>query len=151
MQTSLPASTRRPRTWNRSTHACSDGVVIHRRRETTVITVIDKLERKISHTAPKSGVWLKFGFPLVVDASGTVADRPMTTLVCGAPARTYTLPRTTKIIGPHAFQDTDAPVSVLLNEGLKSLGESCFEYSGLERLVLPASVTSVGERAFTQC
>ena len=151
MQTSLPASARRPRAWNRSTHACSDGAIVHRRLETTVINVIDKLERKISHTAQRSGVWLKFGLPLVVDAGGTVADRPMTTLVRGGPARTYALPRTTKIIGPHAFQDTDAPASVRLNDGLESLGESCFEYSGLERLVLPASVTSVGERAFTQC
>ena len=151
MQESLPVSVRRPRGWNRSTHACSDGVVIHSRRETTVITVIDRLERKIAHTAPKSGVWLKFCLSLVVDACGTATDRPMTTLVRGGPARTYALPRTTKIIGPRAFQDTDAPVSVRLNDGLESLGESCFEYSGLERLVLPASVTSVGERAFTQC
>ena len=151
MQTSLPASARRPRAWNRSTHACLDDVVIHRRLETTEITVIDKLERKISHTAPRSGVWLKFGLPLAVDAGGTVADRPMTTFVRGGPTRTYALPRTTKIVGPHAFQDTDALASVRLNEGLEALGENCFEYSGLERLVLPASVTSVGERAFTQC
>ena len=41
--------------------------------------------------------------------------------------------------------------SFRLNEGLRVLEERCFDFSEIKRLVLPASVESVGDFAFDAC
>ena len=39
---------------------------------------------------------------------------------------------------------------MLLNEGLETIGESCFEFSGLEEATIPGSVRNIGRMAFSK-
>ena len=56
-----------------------------------------------------------------------------------------------KTIGLRAFQDCSSLGSVLLPDGLRTIGSLCFYRSGLEAVVLPASVREVGVGAFCGC
>ena len=74
----------------------------------------------------------------------------MTEVICGGWRRTFTFPRTVTIVHRKAFENMST-ASVRLNEGLKTLKENCFSYSRIRRLVLPASVIEVSEKAFAVC
>lgn len=51
-------------------------------------------------------------------------------------------------IGNYAFQKTYSLVGVDLPSGVKTLGTNVFQYSGVKSVVLPATVTSIGNYAF---
>ncbi len=50
-----------------------------------------------------------------------------------------------------AFYECSKLENVSLQEGLKSIGEYAFSYSGIKHLTLPQTVETLGERAFFQC
>ncbi|MBQ8136478.1 MAG: leucine-rich repeat protein [Clostridia bacterium] len=56
-----------------------------------------------------------------------------------------------RAIGERAFQYCYQLSSVTFPEGLESIGQSAFFYSGLKSAVLPDSVTYLGNRAFLKC
>ena len=51
-------------------------------------------------------------------------------------------------IGEEAFEDCDGLTSIVIPEGLKSIGANAFSGTSLASVVIPNSVTSIGERAF---
>ena len=102
---------------------------------------------------PKNGFRVVQGRPPLAVVAGVATDRGMTRVVTGDPGETYALPGTAVAVCRGAFDGRDKRrlTSVRLNEGLETLEERCFAHSGLRRLVLPASVKSVGPEAFCGC
>ena len=49
-----------------------------------------------------------------------------------------------KVIGCKTFTSCKALKHVLLNDGLETIGEECFFESGLEEVIIPGSVRSIG-------
>ena len=58
------------------------------------------------------------------------------------------LPDTIKKIGDNAFASTGSLREINLPDGLEEIGKSAFEASGVESIVVPASVKMIGEEAF---
>ena len=54
-------------------------------------------------------------------------------------------------IGSEAFYSCDALATINLPDGLESIGNSAFAYSGLTAIVIPDTVTDLGEFAFNYC
>ena len=102
---------------------------------------------------PKNGFRVVQGRPPLAVVAGVATDRDMTKVVTGDPGETYALPGTAVAVCRDAFDGRGKRrlTSVRLNEGLEVLEERCFARSGLRRLVLPASVKSVGPGAFRGC
>lgn len=53
-----------------------------------------------------------------------------------------------KCIGAGAFSKCRELRRALLNEGLETIGNGCFEFSGLEEATIPGSVRDIGRKAF---
>ena len=53
-----------------------------------------------------------------------------------------------KYISGYAFRKCTALGRVLLNDGLETIGNCCFEFSGLEEVTIPDRVQKIGRRAF---
>lgn len=66
-------------------------------------------------------------------------------------AATFTLPRTTRAVSGSAFAETLSLKSVVLNEGLETLGSCAFQCSKLEKLRIPATVREIQASAFNSC
>lgn len=64
----------------------------------------------------------------------------------------YHVPEGTRVIGEDAFIGTRDLVRVILPEGLECIEKSAFEYCGdnLMEIVIPASVTEIGEKTLDQ-
>lgn len=58
------------------------------------------------------------------------------------------LPSTLKRIEYNVFDECKQLKNIQLPEGLEYIGRQCFYKSGLESIVLPATVKSVGSGAF---
>lgn len=69
---------------------------------------------------------------------------------CNALSR-ITLPDSVEAIGEGAFFGCGNLQAVQLNNGLKAIGSSAFEYSGIESIVIPASVESLKSFTFANC
>lgn len=64
-----------------------------------------------------------------------------------------TFPSTLEIVGNYAFyqdtvDDTSALRKIVLNQGLRAIGESAFEYHHCDFIFVPDSVQEIGENAF---
>ena len=129
--------------WNRGTYRCADGKEIICRQEAV------KLDKISQRRLPVNGIQSVDKHLLVV-VSGTVLKRDLTEVIRGGPAQTCTLPRTVTTVCKKAFKSTNI-ASVKLNDGLKTLEDSCFSYSGIRRLVLSASVRKISQYAFSEC
>lgn len=60
-----------------------------------------------------------------------------------------TLPNTITAISDYAFREHSALKSIVLHEGLLTIGAEAFSGSGLDNIVIPSTVTSIGAAAFT--
>ena len=65
--------------------------------------------------------------------------------------KTIVLGNTVKNIPTQMFIDCPALTNVNVSDSLVSIGESAFMYTGITEIVLPGSVTSIGENAFGSC
>lgn len=78
---------------------------------------------------PRNGLWLRRKFGVLV-VSGVQTSRTMRKVVKGYEVRTCTFPRTITSIGKCSFNGMRKLLSVRC-EGLRILGKSAFENSGL--------------------
>ncbi len=68
------------------------------------------------------------------------------------PDTTYVVPRSVKIIGPHAFQNCRNLKEVTLNDGLEAIEDSAFDdCKALGSIILPDSLRTIGQWAFHGC
>ena len=58
------------------------------------------------------------------------------------------IPKSVKIIGDDAFNKCKNLTSVILQEGLESIGNNCFEQTAIKEIVLPKSVKILRDRVF---
>ena len=61
------------------------------------------------------------------------------------------MPKSLREIGKQAFSSCWGLKQIALNEGLEVIGTECFQYSGIEELVIPSSVRRIGRYAFYVC
>lgn len=64
---------------------------------------------------------------------------------------TLTLPSALNCIGEQAFYNDTAINHVILPNGIVSIGEQAFAYSGVKRINLPESLTFIAADAFEGC
>ena len=62
-----------------------------------------------------------------------------------------TLPSTLKTIGISVFHGQKGLTGIDLPEGIESLGESCFQGSGLREIDLPSTLNAIGKQCFQYC
>lgn len=60
-------------------------------------------------------------------------------------------PSTLRAVGYRAFMGCVGLYAVSLPDGLKELGPSCFQGSGIREIIIPTGVRRVSERAFADC
>jgi len=63
----------------------------------------------------------------------------------------FTLPPQVKVLGEGAFFKSGALEEVILSEGLQSIRSRAFLETGVKRVIIPSSVSSIGDRAFWNC
>ena len=68
-------------------------------------------------------------------------------------AKSVTIPKSVKRIGPDAFCDCLqlARVTFAPGSGLEEIGHGCFSASSIERIVIPKGLEKVPDRAFSSC
>lgn len=69
----------------------------------------------------------------------------------GKTETSYEIPSTVTSIGVNAFKGNTSLTSVVLPNGLKTIGEGAFASTALSGITIPASVTSIGKDAFKSC
>ena len=71
------------------------------------------------------------------------------TLVVGC--KNTMIPNTVKYIGDYAFESLDSLTKIIIPEGVESIGNYSFDFSGIEYIVLPKTIKYIGYRAFWYC
>lgn len=61
------------------------------------------------------------------------------------------LPNTVENINSDAFYRFNRIKTIIISEGLKSIGSSAFAYSGIESIAIPNSVETIGSSVFEYC
>ena len=54
-------------------------------------------------------------------------------------------------IANHAFRDSSSLTSIIIPDGMRKIGNYSFENSGLNSLIIPNSISSIGDGAFYGC
>lgn len=143
---------RKSRRWNGAAYTCTDGVRFS--YEYKVFEMDEETTRKMglrgTLTAPMSGILLQSGEPPITVISGMQTSRDVTKIIFRGRGKTYTFPSTTTTVDKYAFKYSET-VSVRLNEGLETLEKNSFWLSKVRRLIIPASVESIGNSAFCEC
>jgi len=62
--------------------------------------------------------------------------------------KAITIPNSVTTLGNHTFYKTSILKTVTLGESVQLIDESCFEHSGVESIVIPASVNEIRSNAF---
>ena len=65
--------------------------------------------------------------------------------------REVVLPSTIEIIGFYAFEGCDSLYSIGIPAGVKEIWSDAFRYSGLRDVIIPDTVTELGESTFCEC
>ncbi len=82
---------------------------------------------------------------------GILYDKNKETLYLYPAAKTgssYTTPDGLKTIGAYAFEENQRLRDVTINDGVETIERSAFKGAGVETVIMPDSVTSIGELAF---
>lgn len=66
----------------------------------------------------------------------------------GGTSGTLTVPNHVTIIGPNAFEADESLTEVVLQEGVQTIGSNAFTYSGVQKVTLPISLTTIDRGAF---
>lgn len=86
---------------------------------------------------------------------GVLFDKGRTVLIRYPPTNpdsTYTIPKSVKVIGPHAFQNCRNLREIKLNDGLETIEDSAFDdCKALESINFPQSLEKIGQWAFHAC
>lgn len=87
--------------------------------------------------------------PAYTSVDGMLLDKAQLNVIECAPGKTgaYTLPATVTNLGTFAFAGCRA-TNLVMNNGLLSIGNSCFTGSGFKGLTFPDSLTNVGPSGF---
>ena len=83
--------------------------------------------------------------------TGILYDKNKETLYLYPAAKTgssYTTPDGLKTIGAYAFEENQRLRDVTINDGVETIERSAFQGAGVETVIMPDSVTSIGELAF---
>jgi hypothetical protein len=91
--------------------------------------------------------------PYYTEIDGVIYSKDLKSLVAfpsAHPVKQFIVPATTKIIGPHAFRDSQIE-SVELPQGLNSIECGAFEFSDICNINIPDSVHRIEEYAFSYC
>ena len=133
-------------------YTCADGTDIYYSCDELRIKDIEiwKICRRDTLTAPMSGILLPSGEPPVAIIGGLLTSRDIGNIMYGDSSKTYAFPGTITTVDVYALRFSRI-ASVRLNEGLETLEEGCFYSSKIRKLVLPASVESIGKSAFEKC
>ena len=78
-----------------------------------------------------------------------IIETATNTLVYGC--KNTIIPSTVTSIGNNAFYHHDGLTSIILPEGITSIGFSAFDVTGLTEIIIPNGVTSIGVQAFANC
>ena len=143
---------RESRVQDSAAYTCTDGTDIYYNCDALRIEVITGKIICWAHVlvAPANGILLEPGKQPTVFVSGVQMSRDAQKIIRGGFSKTYVFPDTITAVGEDAFQGRRV-ISARLNEGLETLEEYCFSFSKIRKLVLPSSVVSVGDSAFTWC
>lgn len=82
---------------------------------------------------------------------GILYDKNKETLYLYPAAKTgssYTTPDSLKTIGAYAFEENQRLRDVTITDGVETIERSAFQGAGVETVIMPDSVTSIGELAF---
>lgn len=82
---------------------------------------------------------------------GILYDKNKETLYVYPAAKTgssYTTPDGLKTIGAYAFEENQRLRDVTINDGVETIERSAFQGAGVETVIMPDSVTSIGKLAF---
>lgn len=96
---------------------------------------------------PWNGLWQRRGEPLVLAVAGVQLNRNATAISRESGVPVYTFPRTVRKIGDYAFE-SGSMVLPVLSEDETRIMEAYIDRAALRRIVLPSSVSAVGESAF---
>ena len=91
--------------------------------------------------------------PYYTTRDGVIYSKDLRTLVAfpsAHPSKHFSIPKTTKIIGQSAFEDS-AIETVDLPYGLEAISDFAFQCSSVRSMVIPDSVTDIGELTFSSC
>jgi hypothetical protein len=91
--------------------------------------------------------------PYYTEIDGVIYSKDLKSLVAfpsAHPVKQFIVPATTKIIGPHAFRDSQIE-SVELPQGLNSIECGAFEFSDICNINIPDSVHRIEKYAFSYC
>ncbi len=61
------------------------------------------------------------------------------------------MPSTIEYIGSKVFEGCESLCSIVIPFGVKRIGNDVFRYSGLREVIIPDTVTGIGEAAFCEC
>lgn len=145
MKATFPAERRRQCRQSRSAYTCADGTAVACKFQREVF------KDKNGPIVPRSGIMLVPGAGPVIAVSTAWLTRDAVAVTLGCKNRSFTFPRTVVVVLDNAFCNLQSLASVRLNEGLRALGNCSFQASRIRGLVLPASVVSIGQGAFSEC
>ncbi len=87
-------------------------------------------------------------------SGGKLYSKDMMTLVyypCNLPGKTYAVPYGVKYIGLDCFYSANNLKSISVSETVITIGVGAFQYSEIETIYIPKSVTAIGSSAFDGC